>query len=305
MQSQSHSSGIFHGSPSAHAAGEQLGSQLPVAEGCAADLVVFSSSGELSLSVSKPRTHTLVVVEAGVHAVLTEILNIDDDCSRGIEVIVEDGGSLEYMHLQTSSAARVRVSQRSSLGARARVHWCNATLGGNEVHHDLVSTIQGPQARSSVDWMFFAKNEEHYQLSARNIFDAADGGGEMTLKGVAQDHAQVECNGLIEIGLRGGGTDTYLFEDVLMLDSTAKVDAIPGLEIKTNDVKASHSATVSKISDADLFYFQSRAIGKQKARRMCTEGFLKSVLAQWTDPVLRETAEQCVARQFSSLSEEI
>ena len=65
---------------------------------------------------------------------------------------------------------------------------------------------------------------------------------------------------MIEIGPEGTGTDACLTQEVLMLDPTAKVDAIPALEIRTNDVKASHSASVSRVTEEDLFYFGSRGL---------------------------------------------
>jgi Fe-S cluster assembly scaffold protein SufB len=63
-----------------------------------------------------------------------------------------------------------------------------------------------------------------------------------------------------------------------MLDASAKVDAIPALEIKTNDVKASHSASITKISPETLFYLQSRGIEEAAARSMFVEGFLGELL---------------------------
>lgn len=73
-----------------------------------------------------------------------------------------------------------------------------------------------------------------------------------------------------------------------MLDKTAKVDAIPGLEIKTNDVKASHSATVSRVTEEDLFYFAARGIIEKEARRMFVEGFLGEMVGKIGSQTARE-----------------
>ena len=82
-----------------------------------------------------------------------------------------------------------------------------------------------------------------------------------------------------------------------MLDDTAKVDAIPGLEIKTNDVKASHSATISKVTPEDLFYFASRGIAEKEARRMYVQGFLGDLTKRIEHTALRESVlEKIIAR---------
>lgn len=209
--------------------------------------------------------------------------------AHAVEVLLEEGADVEFVSInQVGSGISLSLQQRSSLQGTAKIQWRNVTLGGAKVDHDLVSELAGADAESSIDWMFYAKSDEKYQLRARNVFGGRHGGGEITMKGVAEDTGHVRCDGKIEIGAGGTGTDTYLTQDVLMLDRTAKVDAIPGLEIKTNDVKASHSATVSRVTEEDLFYFASRGIVEHESRRMFVEGFLGDLVAKIGDESVRE-----------------
>ena len=120
------------------------------------------------------------------------------------------------------------------------------------------------------------------------------------MKGVAEEKGHVQCDGMIEIGNGGTGTDTYLTQDVLMLDKTAKVDAIPGLEIKTNDVRASHSATVSRVTDENLFYFAARGIIEKEARRMFVEGFLGEMVERIGDRAVREETLASVKGKYGT-----
>ena len=61
----------------------------------------------------------------------------------------------------------------------------------------------------------------------------------------------------------------------ILLDKGAKSDAIPGLEIFTNDVKATHSASVAQIDEEQIFYLKSRCLSQQEAERTIVEGFLE------------------------------
>jgi Fe-S cluster assembly scaffold protein SufB len=194
-----------------------------------------------------------------------------------IEAFVEDDAKLSVITLTERNPHVVSIRARSRVGASAAVHW-HATTLGNDVTHDLRSRIVGDHGTSNVDWIFHALDRDKHRVSVTNAFEGRDGGGEITMKGVAQDRASVRCYGLIDIGLHGGGTDTYLTENVLMLDATSIIDAIPALEIKTNDVKASHSATVSRVTEEDLFYFAARGIQQQEARKMYIEGFLNALI---------------------------
>jgi Fe-S cluster assembly scaffold protein SufB len=258
-------------------------------------------------------THVVVVVGKGSSLTIIEELFNDQGgedygpsgdntglWSHGVEVFLEDGAELEYVSAQRAdTGAHMFTQQRSSVGEEARMHWQNVTIGGETVQHDLVSDVRGMHGESSVDWIFYSKETEKQSISAHNIFHAKDGTGEITMKGVAEGKAHTVCNGMIDIELGGGGTDTYLTEDVLMLDKTAKVDAIPGLEIKTNDVKASHSATVSKVTAADLFYFASRGITEKEARQMYVLGFLGDLTQKISDEEERESVLEAITTKYS------
>jgi Fe-S cluster assembly scaffold protein SufB len=220
--------------------------------------------------------------------------------SHSINVMIDDDATAECICLQDAGDDQsISIEQKSTLGKNANVHWRNITLGSKRVLHDLVSHIKGTDSKSSVDWIFYSKNREKHQLRARNTFDAERGRGEIRMHGVAEDHAHAICEGMIEITGKGSGTDTYLTEKTLMLDASAKVDAVPGLEIKTNDVKASHSATVTKVSPEDLFYFASRGVEKKEARRMYIEGFLNDLVQNISDKNIREVVLQEIAKRYA------
>ncbi len=185
-------------------------------------------------------------------------------------------------------SASVRFVQHGAVEAGGSIHWWNAVFGGMNVQHELTSEVTGKGGESTVDWLFLARAEQQYSLHVKNIFHAPHGKGEVTMKGVACGRARVGCHGAIVIGGDGDGTSTHLTQHILILDASAKVDAVPALEIKTNDVKACHSATVTKVSADDLFYMGSRGIAPEKARHLCIEGFLADLIGRVPGASLRD-----------------
>jgi len=251
------------------------------------------------------KTGIVLTVTSGTHTII-EVL---EDAVEGgnwdhhVQVIVGEGANVEYVSQQTAGGnAHMTLSHRSTVANGGSVRWLMATLGGVEVEHTLQSTQEGSNALSDINWLFFAHGKEKQRLSARNIFAGRDGRGEITMKGVAEGHAHTHCDGMIEIGLKGGGTDTYLTQEVLMLDTTAKVDAIPGLEIRTNDVKASHSATVSRVTDEDLFYFAARGIEERDAKKMFVMGFLRELTEKMQDQTMREALVGALEAKYERAS---
>ena len=70
-------------------------------------------------------------------------------------------------------------------------------------------------------------------------------------------------------------SNSFLSGRSILLDKGAKSDAIPGLEILTNDVKATHSASVAQIDEEQIFYLGSRCLNRREAERIIVEGFLE------------------------------
>lgn len=165
-------------------------------------------------------------------------------------------------------------------------------LGGTNVIHSIHSHVIGANAASTIDCIVIGGECDRIAISVRNTFDAPNGTGEITMRGVAKENSQMALNGFIEITEKGGGTNTFLSEKILMLDATAKVDAVPKLEIRTNDVKASHSASISKVSTEDLFYFASRGIPEGEAQRMLVRGFLNELIDRIPDAKTRDEVRQ-------------
>jgi len=81
--------------------------------------------------------------------------------------------------------------------------------------------------------------------------------------------------GMIRINEEAAHSSSFLSGRSILLDKGAKSDAIPGLEILTNDVKATHSASVAQIDEEQIFYLGSRCLSRSEAERIIVEGFLE------------------------------
>lgn len=98
--------------------------------------------------------------------------------------------------------------------------------------------------------------------------------GRITVRAIAGPNVYVKLRGIIKIGKKATETDDFLELRVLMLDKTAKVITEPELEIKTNNVKASHATSVGPIEPEQLLYLMSRGLNMEQARSQVIEGWL-------------------------------
>lgn len=94
------------------------------------------------------------------------------------------------------------------------------------------------------------------------------------IKGVVDGSAQAFVNGIIKVLPIAKNTNAFLEERILLVSENAKAEAIPNLEIETDQVHCSHAATVGKIDEEEIFYLQSRGISPNSAKDMIASGFL-------------------------------
>jgi Fe-S cluster assembly protein SufB len=68
--------------------------------------------------------------------------------------------------------------------------------------------------------------------------------------------------------------------DALLLDEKSVSDTYPYMEIERPDAHIEHEASVSKVSEEQLFYLASRGIPEEEARAMIVSGFVESIVRE-------------------------
>jgi len=270
------------------------GGLLPVVEGRTISILPVSGTGIFVREQIEEDLHLMITAAPNTRA--TVFLEVH--CAGlDLEVLVEPDADITVICLQEGSACVLR--QRGSIAENATLRWHNVSLGA-DLTQELVNDVAGRNATSAVEWTSYVRGSERQKLSARNVFAAADGRGEIHMRSAAEEQGKATQEGMIEIGKHGTGTETYLTQEVLMLDPTAKVDAIPALEIHTNDVRASHSASVSRITPEDLFYFDARGIEAIEARKMYVQGFLGDAIDTLEKEEDRERIRSAIEAKYAS-----
>src|SRR3989304_5262475 len=111
--------------------------------------------------------------------------------------------------------------------------------------------------------------------------------GKVLSKGVMKDGSKSIFKGMIRIAKDAKNSQSYLGEHSLLLSKEAKSDAIPGLEIETNDVKATHAASVSQIDDEKIFYLMARGLDKDEAKKLIITGFFSPIIERMPSMQIR------------------
>jgi Fe-S cluster assembly protein SufD len=118
-------------------------------------------------------------------------------------------------------------------------------------------------------------------------------------KGILNDESRAVFNGKIFIRKDAQKTEAYQTSKNLLLSKAAEVDAKPQLEIDADDVKASHGAAIGSVDPLELFYLQSRCIGRAEAMAMLCRGFADDVVMRLKDDGAKRLLNARVADWFA------
>jgi len=90
--------------------------------------------------------------------------------------------------------------------------------------------------------------------------------------------------GAIRVEREGQQTDAEQLAKSIMVSDRARTWAIPSLEIIADDVTCTHGATVSDLSEEELFYLRSRGMDRQLARNLLMGAFINEICDKVNGP---------------------
>ena len=195
-----------------------------------------------------------------------------------IEAHVMSNAQCEMVTLQSMNYNSINFSNRKAFVERdAKMSWSLALFGSQLSRYKVDSIMQGPGALAEDVEIIFGIGNQSFDITSNLIHVAPNTRGKVLVKSVLKDTSQSLFKGMIKINKNAKATESYLAGHAILLDKGAKSDAIPGLEIESNEVKATHSASVAQVDENQIFYLMTRGLSKELAKREIVGGFLEPI----------------------------
>jgi Fe-S cluster assembly protein SufD len=236
----------------------------------------FSGDGALSSLL-------FIIVERGAKASFVEDLGheLPDHLFPRVEILVRDNASASFCSLQAlRGTARALMRHRVHLQRDARAHLVHMNTGAAVARTDLDCLLDEPGASAELFSVSLADSTRHIDLHANQLHNAPHCRSELYSKSAVKDTARSVYYGYIKVQEGAQKTDAYQTSRNLVLSKTGRADAIPNLEIKANDVKCSHGASVGHVSGEELFYLRSRGLPLEAAEELLVEGFFSDLISR-------------------------
>lgn len=154
----------------------------------------------------------------------------------------------------------------------------NVTWGwGLSRDEPFIRQSQG-QAETHLYGLAVARGQSLLDTHSTVYFDGPAGQLRQRHQALAGDRGHSVFNGRVVVPRVAQQTDASQLSRNLLLSTSARIDTKPQLEIVADNVQCTHGATVSCLQDDELFYLQSRGIGRDQASRLLQRGFCEEIL---------------------------
>jgi len=228
--------------------------------------------------------HNLIVLDENASAEFVEVYQSENEeyktLNSGItEIFLNDSARLNFTALQNWSENVYDLSnKRAYISRDAKITWVIATFGGKLTKNHIDSICDAPGAEANAQGLYFLDENQHLDVGVLLKLNSPHTHADSFYKGALKGKSRSVFQGLIRIEKGAQDVGAFLENKNLLLARGARADSIPVLEIESDDVKASHGATVGRIDDNQMFYLMSRGLSRKQAERVIVSGFFENVI---------------------------
>ena len=220
--------------------------------------------------------------------------------SGTVEVYLEDNAHFRLVEQQQLGRESWYFShEKASVGNDAVLDWVYFAFGSKLTKSFIDVSLTGKGSEARVDGLTITNSGQYIDLDTQQDHLAPNTFSNLNFKAALMGDSKNVWQGMIFVDPIAKQTDGYQTSRSLILDKRAHAEAIPGLEIKTDDVRCSHGATISQIDDEIVFYLKSRGVDEATARNLIVNGFFEEILDKINDEKMREEIRIMIQKKLT------
>ncbi|MEU0571386.1 Fe-S cluster assembly protein SufB [Nonomuraea sp. NPDC005983] len=226
---------------------------------------------------------TLIIVDENSYVHYVEgctapIYSSDSLHSAVVEIIVKKNARCRYTTIQNwSNNVYNLVTKRAVAYEGATMEWIDGNIGSKVTMKYPAVYLMGEHAKGETLSVAFAGEGQHQDAGSKMVHLAPNTSSSVISKSVARGGGRTSYRGLVQIEEGAHGSASTVKCDALLVDQISRSDTYPYVDVREDDVRMGHEATVSKVSEDQLFYLMSRGLNEDEAMAMIVRGFVEPI----------------------------
>jgi Fe-S cluster assembly protein SufB len=226
---------------------------------------------------------TLIIVDEGAYVHYVEgctapIYSSDSLHSAVVEIIVKKDARCRYTTIQNwSNNVYNLVTKRAVAHEGATMEWIDGNIGSKVTMKYPAVWLMGEHAKGETLSIAFAGEGQHQDAGSKMVHAAPHTSSAIVSKSVARGGGRTSYRGLVQVQEKAHHSKSTVRCDALLVDDISRSDTYPYVDVRVDDVAMGHEATVSKVSEDQLFYLMSRGLTEEEAMAMIVRGFIEPI----------------------------
>ncbi|MGC5617129.1 Fe-S cluster assembly protein SufB [Georgenia sp. Z1491] len=226
---------------------------------------------------------TLIIADEGSYVHYVEgctapIYKSDSLHSAVVEIIVKKDARVRYTTIQNwSNNVYNLVTKRATVEQGGVMEWIDGNIGSKVTMKYPAVYLMGEHARGETLSIAFAGADQHQDTGSKMVHLAPHTSSSIVSKSVARGGGRASYRGLVQVLEGAAHSKSNVLCDALLVDTVSRSDTYPYVDVRVDDVEMGHEATVSKVSEEQLFYLMSRGMEETEAMAMIVRGFVEPI----------------------------
>lgn len=202
--------------------------------------------------------------------------------SAVVELVAMKDAKIQYITVQNwSNNVFNLVTKRGLAHENAEIRWIDCNIGSRLTMKYPGVVMKGRKARGEVISIALANNGQHQDTGAKMIHAADETSSNIVAKSISVGEGRSTYRGLVHIpkNLKGCKNNTEC--DALLINANSRTDTYPAITVRGNQHSTQHEASVSQVSEEQIFYMKQRGLSEGEAMSLSVNGFVNDLVREF------------------------
>jgi Fe-S cluster assembly protein SufB len=202
--------------------------------------------------------------------------------SAVVELVALKGAKIQYITVQNwASNVFNLVTKRGLAHEAAEIKWIDCNIGSRLTMKYPGVVLKGRKSRGEVISIALANDGQHQDTGAKMVHAADETTSNIIAKSISVGQGRSTYRGMVHIPKHLKGCKNNTECDALLINTNSRTDTYPAITVRGAGNRSQHEASVSKVSEEQIFYMRQRGLTEGQAMSLSVNGFINDLARQF------------------------
>lgn len=202
--------------------------------------------------------------------------------SAVVELVAMKDAKIQYITVQNwSNNVFNLVTKRGVAHENAEIRWIDCNIGSRLTMKYPGVIMKGRKARGEVISIALANDGQHQDTGAKMIHAADETSSNIVAKSISVGTGRSTYRGQVHIPKHLKGCKNNTECDALLINASSRTDTYPAITVRGNRHATQHEASVSQVSEEQIFYMKQRGLSEGEAMSLSVNGFVNDLVREF------------------------